>query len=371
MKIAFIGQKGLPATHGGVERHVEELATRLVTMGHEVVVFTRPNYSAPGTHDYKDVRLVSLPTVGSKHLDAIVHSLLCSLYVLGGGFDVVHYHAIGPCLVSPIARVRGRAVVATIHGQDWRRGKWGRMASGVLRLAEWIALRVPHVTISVSQSLSEWYLTETGRATEYVPNGISLSEGDDVSILEEIGVSDGEYLLYAGRLVPEKGLHYLLEALTGLSTRLPLVVAGDTSFSDDYVSRLREMAGGNVVWAGFIYGDRLAALFRHAALFVLPSDLEGLPIVLLEALGYGVPVLASDIPPNVEVLGEKGRYFTASDAVDLSRQLTACIEDRESLRLRALELREDALSEFNWDRITEETVRVYAKALSRKSRGRA
>ncbi len=367
MKIAFIGQKGLPSTHGGVERHVEELGSRLVQQGHEVVVFTRPNYTDPGVHEHKGMQLVSLPTIGSKHLDAIVHSLLCSIYVWGDRFDIVHYHAIGPCLVSPLARLRGRKVVATVHGQDWRRGKWGFLASNVLRLGEWMALRVPNATISVSETLSQRYLDEAGKDTHYVPNGISIIDGDDTSILRELGVSDGQYLLYAGRVVPEKGLHYLLEAHSSLPANMPLVIAGDTSYSDDYVGEVRALAGENVHWAGYVYGKRLAALFRHAALFVLPSDLEGLPIVLLEALGYGVPVLASNIPPNVEVLGENGELFAAGDAANLRYRLEECLNHRVEMRNRAKELRDVARREYDWDRIAQQTVGVYKVALGRRA----
>ncbi len=365
MRVAFIGQKGIPASHGGVERHVEELAVRLVGLGHEVTVFTRPNYTDSGMREYRGVRLVSVPTIGSKHLDAIVHSLLCTFRTFGGGFDIVHYHAIGPCLVSPLARLRGRGVVATIHGQDWRRGKWGRMASSVLRMAEWMALRVPHVTISVSQSLSEHYAEKEHRQTEYIPNGISLFEGDDTTILDELGVSDGQYLLYAGRLVPEKGLHYLLAAHEMCGLALPLVVAGDASFSDDYVRSLHTASSGDVRWAGYVYGDRLAALFRHAALFVLPSDLEGLPIVLLEALGYGVPVLASDIAPNVEVLGDRGAYFRAGDVTDLADRLQTVLTDREALMACAHEAQVQALQEFDWDRVAQQTAAVYERVVHR------
>jgi glycosyltransferase involved in cell wall biosynthesis len=359
MRIAMIGQKGVPATHGGVERHVEELGARLVQLGHEVTVFTRPNYTDPASREHRGMRLVSLPTVHSKHLDAIAHSVLASFATWGGGYDIVHYHAIGPCLASPIARLRGRRVVATIHGQDWRRGKWGLAASTMLRLAEWMALRVPHVTISVSRTLAARYREETGRDVRYIPNGISIDHGDDVAVLAEHGLTDAGYILFAGRLVPEKGAHYLVDAHRQCGTRLPLVIAGDSSNSDGYVADLRDSAGGDVVFTGYEYGPRLAALYRHAALFVLPSDLEGLPIVLLEALAYGVPVLASDIPPNIEVLGENGRYFRAGDVGSLAEALAAALGDQPEMRERATSLAKWAVRDYDWARIAEETAAVY------------
>lgn len=362
----MIGQKGLPAKHGGVERHVEELGARLVGLGHEVTVFTRPNYSDPDVREYRGMRLVSLPTIGTKHLDAIVHSVLASLACLRPDFDVVHYHAIGPTLASPITRVRGRAIVATIHGRDWKRDKWGTFATAILRVAEAVTLRVPHVTISVSDTLAETYLAEVGRSVVYVPNGIAIEDGEDLSVLSEFGLSDRGYLLFAGRLVPEKGAHYLLSAHERSGVELPLVVAGDSSGTDDYARDLRAKAGSSVIFTGYQYGERLAALFRHAALFVLPSDLEGLPIVLLEALAYGTPVLASDIAPNVEILGDKGRYFTAGNIEALGGALSECMADLDELGRSTEELRSAVLEEYDWDRVAGQVAECYGQALERR-----
>ena len=359
MKIAMIGQKGVPATHGGVERHVEELGARLADLGHDVTVFTRPNYTDPALKEYRGMRLVSLPTLGTKHLDAIVHSMLATLACWRGGYDIVHYHAIGPCLASPLARLRGRRVVATIHGQDWRRGKWGGVASAILRLAEWMALHVPHATISVSETLAESYRTETRCKVLYIPNGVSIAVGDDTEVLAEHGLTDGSYILFAGRLVPEKGAHYLIDAHRRCGTRLPLVIAGDSSNSDGYAAALRDSAGSGVVFTGYEYGGRLAALFRHTALFVLPSDLEGLPIVLLEALAYGAPVLASDIPPNVEILGGQGRYFTAGDVDALTEALVDAISDQAEMRSTSASLAGHAVRAYDWNTVAEQTAALY------------
>jgi glycosyltransferase involved in cell wall biosynthesis len=366
MKIAMIGQKGVPAAHGGIERHVEELSAHLVELGHDVTVFTRPNYSDPTLVTYRGITLRSLPTVGTKHLDAIVHSVLATFMCWAGAYDIVHYHAIGPCLASPLARVRGRHVVATIHGRDWLRGKWGRFAATVLHLGEWMALRVPNETICVSESLTEEYRQDTGRSVRYVPNGITIVQEDDVSVLEEYGLEPGEYLFCAGRLVPEKGVHYLIEARRLAGVQLPLVVAGGTSASDEYVNGLREMADEGVVFVGYQYGARLAALFRHAGLFVLPSDLEGLPIVLLEAIAYGIPVLASDIAPNRELLGAKGSYFSAGNAASLAEMLVDCVGALPRMRAASESLRSRAVAEYDWRRIAVDTVRVYEAALGRR-----
>ena len=360
MRIAMIGQKGIPATWGGVERHVEELGQRLVELGHDVVVFTRPNYTDVSVTEYKGMRLISLPTIGTKHLDAIMHSMLATLYCWRHMVDVVHYHAIGPAVLAPLARLRRRATVATIHGQDWKRQKWGPLASLALRGAEQVALRIPHATICVSESLSEQY-EEDGLRTEYIPNGVSIDDGDDVSVLQEFGIEDGGYILFAGRLVPEKGLHYLIEAHRVTGTKKQLVVAGDSSNTDGYVGEVRSTSGPGVVYTGYQYGAKLAALFRHAALFVLPSDLEGLPIVLLEAASYGVPILASDIAPNVEILGEKCRYFRAGDVASLAQALEACLESLERLRSEAEVLKARAIRDYDWDVVAMAVQEVYQR----------
>ena len=315
----MIGQKGMPATWGGVERHVEELSAHLAILGHEVVVFTRPQYTPPSCTEYRGVRLRSLPTIPSKHLDAIVHSTLASFAVWAGDYDVVHYHAMGPTLASPIAKLRGRRVVATIHGQDWRGGKWGRLASTALKFSEWVALHVPDATIAVSAGLADEYRMRTSRPVSAIPSGVALCEERDMTVLGRLGVVPGGYLLFVGRLVPEKGLHLLLEAARPLlGSDMKLVVCGDSSYTGEYVDSLHGSAGGEVLWAGYRHGAELASLFESSAVCVAPSTHEGLPIVLLEAVGYGARVLSSDIPPALEVLGTAGSYFRSGSVEDLS-----------------------------------------------------
>ena len=366
----MIGQKGVPATYGGVERHVEELAARLIESGHAVTVYTRPHYlgdrrsaarrDTPTVSYYRGIRLVRLPSLPSKHLDAISHTALCTAHALTDKADVVHYHAVGPSLFCWAPRLRGKKTVATIHGQDALRPKWGGFASRILKLGEWMAINVPDATISVSQTLAERLGRKYGRDVTFIPNGVALCAEYDDSILAQLGLEPQQYILSAGRLVPEKGCHYLIEAWDKAGKPLPLVMAGDSSFSPKYVERIKALPGGaETLFPGFVYGARLASLFRNAALFVLPSDLEGLPIVLLEALGYGTPVLASDIPPNMEVLDRKGRFFTAGDVDDLGRQLTSCLADIDALREEADASREIIERSFDWDEVTRETAAVY------------
>ena len=360
----MIGQKGIPATYGGVERHVEELSVRLVERGHEVIVYTRPHYSATSLREYRGVRLVSLPSVRSKHLDAISHVALCAAHAAREGVDVMHFHAEGPALLSWVPRLRGCASVVTIHGQDWRRPKWGKGASLALRAGEWMAVHAPHATICVSETLARELSQRYGRPVQFIPNGVSLIDERDDSILDQFNLEPQRYVLFAARLVPEKGCHYLIEAWRRGGFDMPLVMAGDSSFSDEYVARLKAVAsaggGARIVFPGYVYGARLASLFANAALFVLPSNLEGMPIVLLEALGYGTPVLASDIAPNREVLGSFGRTFKAGSVEDLAQSLGECLGDTERLSAQAQRARDVVRRDYDWDAVASRTIELYS-----------
>ncbi|MCG2807402.1 MAG: glycosyltransferase family 4 protein [Coriobacteriia bacterium] len=364
MRIAMIGQRGIPATWGGIERHVDELSTRLVAMGHEVVVYTRPNYTDRALTEYKGVELRSLPTVGTKHLDAIVHCGLSTMAAWGDHFDIVHYHALGPTLVSPLARLRGYRVVATVHGRDWQREKWGFLARNALRAGEWTATHVPQATISVSETLADDY-ARAGRHVQFIPNGVAVPQTQDTSILHELGIAGEPYVLFAARIVPEKGPQYLIEAWRRLGRPFKLVIAGDTSFSDEFVAEIRRSEKEGVIFPGYAYGERLAALFRNAALFVLPSDLEGYPIVLLEALAFGTPPLASDIPQNIEVLGPDGTYFPAGDVDALAASLSDCMSRADELKRHTEGIREQAIEIHDWNLVAKRTVEVYEAVLGR------
>jgi glycosyltransferase involved in cell wall biosynthesis len=366
MHIAMIGQKGIPATYGGVERHVEELGRRLVERGHRVTVYTRPHYTPPGTREYEGVRLVSLHSLPTKHLDAISHTTVCSFHAAVQDADVVHYHAIGPALLSWLPKLAGKKVVCTIHGQDWRRPKWGRAATAALRLGERAAMSLPHATISVSETLAAELSRVYGRPVHFIPNGVTLVDEVDDHWLEQLALQPQGYVLFASRIVPEKGLHYLLDVWRRGRVDVPLVVAGDSSFSQEYVDGLKKDAPAGVHFVGYVFGAKLASLFRGCGLFVLPSDLEGLPIVLLEALGYGAPVLASDIPPNKEVLGTFGATFRAGDVDDLETQLLSCLTAREEARRQAAVAQARVRDEFNWDRVTTSTEALYSSLIEKR-----
>jgi glycosyltransferase involved in cell wall biosynthesis len=371
LRIAMIGQKGLPATFGGIEHHVEELGSRMAASGHQVTVFCRTNYSDGHRRQHRGMRLVELPTVGTKHLDAIVHSALATAVVLRGDFDIVHYHAIGPGALAVLPRLASRAkVVLTLHGLDDERAKWGRMARTVLRTAGWISARAPDAIIAVSRDLQRHYRDVRGRDATYIPNGVCIREpGPADPVLNRFGLTAGRYLLFVGRLVPEKAPDLLVRAFRQVPTDHRLVLVGGSSFTDAYTQQLRDLAAADdrVVLTGYLFGPELGTLYRDAAVFVLPSLLEGLPLTLLEAASYGTPILASAIPPHLEVLGESrpgGRLVAPGDPRQLALVLTNMLVGIEGERRGAAALRDRVLQAYNWDEAAAATERVYELALS-------
>ncbi len=354
----MIGQKGVPATYGGIERHVEELAVRLVADGRAVRAYCRPHYT-PVEARLEGVELCRLPSLNTKHLDAISHVVVSSAHALFADADIVHYHALGPSALAWLPRIGGKSVVVTVHGLDWQRQKWGALARGFLRACEWSATRVPQATIVVSRTLRDYFRAGGGRNIHYVPNGTPIPEAGPTAPLQSFGLEPGRFLLYVGRIVPEKSLHVLLRAHREVASDWPLVVAGEGHFTEGYVESCRREAGPGVHFLGSVYGDDLASLQQHAALVVVPSALEGLSIALLEAMSFGRAVLASDIPENLELVDGVGESFREGDTADLGRKLRdllASPDRRSELGGRA---RERIRAEYAWDGVVEQTAAVY------------
>lgn len=382
LRIAMIGQKGLPATHGGVERHVEEIGARLATFGHDVTVYCRPTYSssrgdgaADGSNDadcpaatdggYRGLHLRPVAALGTKHLDTITHSARSTAAAMRMRPDIVHYHALGPGLVAPVPRVFSRArVVLTVHGLDNERAKWGWKARSVLDTAHWMSAHVPDVTVVVSRALVDHYAGRFGRETVYVPNGVEVrAPRPPGPVLSKHRLTPGGYLLFVGRLVPEKSPDLLIRAYRAVPGDVRLVIAGGSSFTDGYVATLRRLADEDrrVVLTGYIYGDQLAELYSNAAAFVLPSHLEGMALTLLEAISFGLPVVASDIAPNREVAAEGPGYrlFHAGDARSLAAELGRMAAGGPLEKKAALLLRERVLAEHSWDIAADRMQEIY------------
>lgn len=354
----MIGQKGVPATFGGIERHVDELSRRLAVRGCSVLAYCRRYYTPPDAR-LPGVDLRRLPSWNTKHLDAITHTMLATGDVLFAGADIVHYHALGPSALAFLPRLAGRKVVVTVHGLDWRREKWGRAAATFLRACEWSATRFPHATIVVSRTLEEHFRAQGGATVRFIPNGTVLPGPAPSGPLDSLGLAPGRYVLFVGRLVPEKGLHVLLRAHREAVPEWPLVIAGEGHFTDDYVTECRSLAGENARFLGAVYGETLAALQQHAAVVVVPSSLEGLSIALLEAMSFGRAVLASDIPENAEVVEGAGETFRRGDAADLGRALRNLLADPDGRCRLGAAARDRIADRYDWDRVTDRTLELY------------
>jgi len=379
MKIGMIGQKGIPSVWGGVETHVENLAAALVRRGHDVTVYCRPNYTVYRAAAYRRVHLLKKWSYDSKNLDTITHTLHCSLDALFRGFDLVHYHGIGPAGLSWLPRLAGRATVATVHALDWRWAKWGRIAKRYLRWGEWVAVRVPHETIAVSQGLVEDLQRRHGRVVHRIPNGVDPPQRLPPDLIaQRFGLDRPQsYVLCVGRLIPDRGYHMLIEAFKRVETDLRLVIVGGASYEDHYERELRGMLDPRrMIMTGYQSGRILQEFYSNAYAFVNASLIEGMSIALLEALSYGLPVLASDIPENREVVQPPGEppvawTFRSGDVADLRVMLEQLVRDRAKARALGERAAQHVLAHYTWPHIAEQTEAVYRAALARRTGRRA
>jgi len=367
MKIAFIGLRAIGSTAaGGIEKAIEELSTRLVKLGHEVTVFTRARYDTHPGDEFQGVKLRRLPAIYTKHLEAISNTVVAVFHALRG-YDVVHINATGPALLAFLPRLFGRKVVVTVHGLDWKREKWGLFAKLWLRLGAWASAAMPHRTIVVSRTLETHYRAKFGRKVVYIPNGVTFP--DPVALRQArnpLGLAQGSYVLFLSRLVPEKGCHTLITAFRRLATDKKLVIVGPPTHSDDYEARLHRLAEGDprIVFAGAHFGEAKDALFRDAYLFVLPSTIEGMALVLLEAMSFGIGCLCSDIPENIEVIQTAAndlvaRHFSTEDSESLAKTLDLLIKDPELVGQLGLAGRDHVAATFDWDVIAAQYQDIY------------
>lgn len=374
MRIAMIGARGVPARAGGVERHVEEVGCRLAERGHEVTVFCRPAYGERPLRTYRGMRLATLPTVRASGAEALLHSALSAAGAAATDeHDVVHFHALGPGLFSPFTRLLTRAaVVQTVHGLDDERDKWGAGARRVLHAGKVLSAHVPDEVVVVSRALQRHYAEEHARVTSYIANGVPEAGRVDLGWLRAHGLEPGRYLVFVGRLVPEKDPAGLVRAYRDVRGDLPLVVVGDSSHTDAYVEELQGLAAADprVRLVGYRFGDELVALTAGARLFVQPSTLEGLPISLLEATAHGRPVLASDIAPHLEVLGRTGpgrAVFTAGSVPALTRALEEQLATpMTTLRAGADQLSAEVRRRYDWEVAVDRLEQVYARAAAHR-----
>jgi glycosyltransferase involved in cell wall biosynthesis len=369
MKIAVIGTKGLPPKQGGIEHYCAEVYPRIVAQGHSVDLFGRSSYTDRSwldRYNFQGVQVISLPGWDLRGMDAFISSALGAIASSGKRYDIVHFHALGPALFTWLPKIASSAkVVVTCQGLDWQRAKWGTTSSRLIRMGERAAVRFADEIIVVSKDLQSYFSNTYGRETVYIPNApASYAESDpNFSYGTSLGLNQGRYILFLGRLVPEKRPDLLIEAFEALKPAgWKLVFAGGVSNTKAYVSKLLDRVAKNpdVVFAGELRGDRLAEIVRGAGLFALPSDLEGLPLAMLEAMQEGVPVVASDIPPHQQLLDEqRGVLFKTGDVDSCIRSLDWAIHHPEEMTVMAKNAQNYVQAYYSWERITADNLQLY------------
>lgn len=375
MKIAVIGHKRIPSREGGIEIVVGELSSRMASRGNKVVVYNRKSehiagkgYNADNSlKQWKGVDIKWVPTPNSAKLNAIVYSALATARAVFRKYDIIHFHAEGPAAMVLLAKLFKKKTVVTVHGLDWQRSKWGGFATKFLKFGEKTAAKYADEIIVLSENVKNYFKSTYNRDTNYIPNGIERPDLASASIIgEKYSLKKDGYILYLGRVVPEKGIHYLIEAYNSLNTSMPLVIAGGASHTVEYENQIHETAKGNknIIFTGFVQGAELAELYSNAYIYCLPSDLEGMPISLLEAMSYGNCCLTSNIDECTEVCVNNAVYFEKGNAADLRDKLDYLIKNPQIVNSYKEKARDYICNKYNWDDVCDKTLQLYKNIIS-------
>lgn len=362
MKVAMIGHKQIPSRVGGIEVVIGSLGEELVKKGLDVSAYNRRDKDKVSGREYKGIHIYQVFTIKKNSLDAIVATFFATLKALKGHYDVYHYHAEGPCLMLWLPHLFRKRIVVTIHGLDWQRAKWGKLASHLLLLGEKSAVRYADEIIVLSPNMQKYFERRYRRKTHYIPNGVNLPVYRNPNIIRrKYGLETESYLLFLARIVPEKGLHYLIEAFKKIKTSYKLVIAGDCQYSVEYGKRIQEMCkeNDNIILTGFVEGEELFELYSNALVYILPSEIEGMSMSILEAMSYGICCLVSDIPENVEPTGNCAEYFKSTNVRDLKDKLEQLITDDQRRKTLGKKGQEYVSRMYQWSQIADKTIEVY------------
>lgn len=369
LNIAMIGQKRIPSREGGVEVVVEALSTRMVELGHQVTCYNRGGHHVSGKEfdsaqgsEYKGVRLKTVPTIKKRGLAAISSSISGAICATLGKYDVVHFHAEGPSFMCWLPKLAGKKVVVTIHGLDHQRTKWGKLASAYITMGEKNAVRFADEIIVLSKGVQKYFQDTYGRETVLIPNGVDRPQVREADLItKQFGLKKDSYLLFLGRLVPEKGIQYLIEAFQGVKTDKMLVIAGGSSDTEAFVKQLKQYAGNQkrILFTGFVEGRLLEELYSNSYIYCLPSDLEGMPLSLLEAMSYGNCCVTSDIAECMDVVEEKGVVFPKGNVSELTKILQVLCDTPELVEHYKRDAADFICEKYNWDKIVASTIALY------------
>lgn len=365
MNIAMFGHKHVLSREGGVEIVVKELATRMAGLGHDVTCYDRAGQHVSGEKldnrkEFNGVRIVPVWTLEKKGLAAMTASFSAAIKAAFGKYDVVHIHAEGPAAMCWIPKIAGKKVIVTIHGLDWARAKWGGFASKYIKWGEKQAVKWADEIIVLSKGVQEYFEKEYGRKTAFIPNGVDKSEPVPAKLItEKWSLTKDSYVLFLGRIVPEKGLRYLIEAWKGIVTDKKLVIAGGSSDTDAFLDELKKISSEGVVFTGFQQGRVLEELYSNAFIYCLPSDLEGMPLSLLEAMSYGNCCVVSDIPECTEVVEDKAVVFPKGDTERLREIIQKLIEEPETVYKYKRRAASYITNKYDWDNVVKHTLELY------------
>ena len=368
LAVAMFGQKRL-SREGGVEIVVKELCTRMAQDGCDVTCYNRSGHHVSGaeyddaTIEYEGVHQKTVPTINRRGLAAVSSSFFAALYSAFGRYDVVHIHAEGPAFFTWLPKMFGKRVVVTIHGIDWRREKWqSGLGSKFIHQGEKNAVKYADEIIVLSKGVQDYFNDTYGRKTHFIPNGVDRPEIREADLItEKYGLTKDSYILFLGRLVPEKGILYLVEAFKDVRTDKKLVIAGGSSDTDSFLKELKNLAKGDnrIIFTGFVQGKMLDELYSNAYIYTLPSDLEGMPLSLLEAMSYGNCCLVSDIPECAEVVEDKALTFKQSDVEDLRKKIQDVCDHPEIVMEMKTQAAGFICKKYSWDEVAKETEELY------------
>lgn len=372
LRICHLGMKQIPSRQGGIEVVVEQLATRMVALGHKVTCYNRSGHHVCGKEydsskkpkEYKGVKLVYVPTLNFRGFAAMTSSISGAVCAAFGKYDVVHFHAEGPAFMCWLPKILGKKVIVTIHGLDWQRAKWGHLASMYIMNGERCAVKYADEIIVLSRGVQKYFKDTYAKETIYIPNGVDkpqVLEADQIT--EQFGLRKDEYLLFLGRLVPEKGLRYLIEAFKDVKTEKKLVIAGGASDTEDFVKELKHLSAGDdrILFTGFVQGRILEELYSNAYVYILPSDLEGMPLSLLEAMSYGNCCLVSDISECIEVVEDRAVTFQRGNVNSLKNKLQELCDEELLVKSHKGKTACFVCKKYNWDNVVAQTLELYTR----------
>ena len=369
IRIAMLGHKRIPSREGGIEIVVEELSCRMVERGYSVTCYNRSGHHVSGSEfdeqaskNYKGVRLKKVFTINRRGLAAMTSSVFAALRAAFGNYNIVHFHAEGPCAMLWLPKLFGKRCIATIHGLDHQRAKWGRFAKAYIMLGEKVAVKFADEIIVLSNSAKKYFMQKYGRETKLIPNGVNAPEIKEADLIKQMyGIDKDTYFLFLGRIVPEKGLHYLIEAFKQVKTNKKLVIAGGSSDTDTFMKNLKKLAENDerILFTGFVQGAILNELYSNAYVYILPSDLEGMPLSLLEAMSFGNCCLTSDISECVDIVEDKAVFFKRGDISDLVEKLQMMCDNPDMVKSLKKGASEYICSKYNWNEVVDMTLEVY------------